>query len=362
MIELTVNGVAFTEFLSASVTMRLDALARDFAFTASADGDFPPIREGDPVEVYVDRVKVLTGVVGEVNGEEGEGSHFVQYSGRDLTGDLIDSQISIIDDLRADSLTLVEIVRAVVKHIGVPVTVFDMLLPRPFSSAEDVITPQAGEGAIGFLRRFASKRAALLVADGDSRIVITQSSPTDSGEAVTRPGNILTQSWSVSGSEQFNKYIRHGQLDLRALNKAGKTSTKTVTDQSSEVTDDDVRVGRQSVVVEGDSYSAAQLTDRAKWAKQLAKAKATRFRCTVQGHAKPKNGGLWELNELVQVNSSAADITRKMLVNSLTFSQGEGAPTITSLEFVEQNVYTTNEKLLSQRPAGRQNDAFKSVG
>ena len=72
--------------------------------------------------------------------------------------------------------------------------------------------------------------------------------------------------------------------------------------------------------------------------------------------------GLWETNTLVQVNSDTANISRKMLINSIAFSQGEGRPTISTIEFVERNVYTINDKILSQRPTGSLNDAFKALG
>jgi len=168
----------------------------------------------------------------------------------------------------------------------------------------------------------------------------------------------------------FNKCIRRGQLDPSAFNFGGASDSKTIEDQGGEAVDSGVRTGRQSVKVESDitskgafgakrtlSYSSEQLKDRAKCASQLAQAKASRVMCTVQGHQMPL-GGVWGVNTLAQVNSDTADINRKMLVNTLTFSQGEGRPTVTAIEFVERNVYTINEKILSQRPAGTALGAF----
>jgi len=78
----------------------------------------------------------------------------------------------------------------------------------------------------------------------------------------------------------------------------------------------------------------------------------------VKDHEKP-NGGLWEENTLVLINSDVADISRKMLINTITFSQQEGGSGQTaSLEFVERDVYTINEQILAQRKTGSQNDIF----
>jgi prophage tail gpP-like protein len=73
-------------------------------------------------------------------------------------------------------------------------------------------------------------------------------------------------------------------------------------------------------------------------------------------------GGVWAVNTLAQINSDAAEITRKMILETMEFSQGEEQPTITALGFVEKNVYTINEKIRAQRPTGSLNDAFKFMG
>lgn len=367
MIELTVNGTPFTDFVSASVTLALDTLANDFTFTASAVELFPPFGVGDKVEVTVNRVKRLTGFIDEVNGSDREGSHTVTYTGRDKTGDFIDSQINQINDIRADdSLTLKKIIEIVIADLGQDLTVTDNLEPAPFNKAEDILSPEVGQEALDFVTQYARKRQALLTSDADGNFVITQSSPTESGAALQRlqgsdSNNIISQSWTVNGSQRFVTYIHRGQLDPRALNFAGDTDIATIEDQGAEVADTEIRSGRQRVIVESESYSSAQLQDRAKWSKQVAKARATTFRCVAKGHSKP-DGGEWEENTLVQINSDVADINRKMLINALTFSQSEGQQTVTSFEFVERNAFTIDEKLLAQRPVGDQNSAFKSLG
>ena len=329
MIELTVNGTPYTDFVSASATVALDTLANDFTFMASAVDVFPPFVVGDKVVILIDGVKRLTGFIDEANGSDQEGSHTVTYTGRDKTGDFIDSQIDRINDIRADeSLTLKKIIEIVIAHLGLDLKVIDELEPAPFNKAEDILSPEVGQGALEFVAQYARKRQALLTSNADGNIVITQSAPTESGAALQRlqgsdSNNIISQSWKVNGSERFAKYIHRGQLDPRALSFGGDTDIATVEDQGAEVADTDIRGGRQRVVVESESYSSAQLQDRAKWSKQVAKAHATTFSCVTNGHSKPE-GGDWDQNTLVQINSDVADISRKMLINMLTFSEGEG--------------------------------------
>lgn len=367
MIELIVNGNPYTDFTTASVTLSLEAMANDFTFTASAVNDFPPLKQGDKVEVIVDELTVLTGYIDEVTGQDSEGNHLVTYTGRDKTGDFIDSSINIIDDLRAnETLTLKSLIESVISHLGQDLEVIDTLNPEPFNKAEDFVSPKVGQNAFEFVIKYAKKRQALLSSDGNGNILITQSIPVDSGATVqslrgSDSNNILVQNWKIDASKTFNKYIHRGQLDPRALNFAGESSVEGVENQGGESVNANVRPGRQNVQVETESYSSEQLVNRAKWANQLASAKATRFTCAVRNHQKPE-GGLWDVNTLVQVNSDVANISRKMLINTVTFQQGEGQPTITTLELVEKNVYTIDEKLAAQRPVGDFADAFSSLG
>lgn len=366
MIEIQVNGAPYADFVKASVTVSLETTANDFSFAASAAGGFPPLRQGDAVVVTVDREQVLTGFIGEVTGKDQEGDHLIVYTGRDKTGDFLDSQINVINDIRAsENLTLKRVIEIVIAHLGSGLAVDDQLNPAPFNEAEDIIAPKVGQSAFDFIAGYARKRQALLSSNAAGDILITQSSPADSGAVVQQvrganDNNIIAQDWTINASRLFNKYIHRGQLDPLALNFSGDSTTETVEDQGAEAGNADVRVGRQSVKVESESYSSAQLKDRAKWSGQLAKAQATRFNCTVKGHQMPQ-GGVWLTNTLVQVNSENADISRKMLTNTITFSQGERQPTVTRLSFVERNVYAINEKVLAQRPAGGLNNAFKSL-
>lgn len=364
MITIISRGVPFTNFVDASVTLSISAMSDYFTFTASAVKGFPVLVEGDPVQVQVDGEQVLDGYVDTVNGSEGEGAHTVTYSGRDRTGDFVDSTLDIMPELTpSDALTLKAIIQATLDHLGLRLSVIDTVLTAPFNKAEDKIVPKVGDSAFEFVQKFARKRQVLLTSNPNGDIVIAQASPVDRGDRVYRAGgasNILSQRWTVNGTAKFNKYIARGQLAPSALDFSGSYGNEEVASQTGEAVDSDVRAGRQSVVRTTESYSDAQLADRAKWSRQLAKARATSFMCTVKGHS--TQGVPWAPNTLVGVNSEVADISRKMLLDSVTFAEAEGAQSVSNLAFVERDVYTINDKILSQRPVGDLNDAFKSLG
>ncbi|MCK5666685.1 MAG: hypothetical protein KAI17_24515, partial [Thiotrichaceae bacterium] len=311
-------------------------------------------------EVWVDGIKQLTGAIGEVNGVDEEGGHTVTYSGRDKTGDFIDSQIIGFDDI-GGNISLKKALELILDNIGLNVGVVDLLEPELFNAAEDVIDDKDGTGSLNMAFAYGRKRQALISSNADGDICIETTKAKDSGAILQRvkngENNIISQSWSLIDSRLFNKYIHKGQVAPRALNLAGINDVNVVENQRGTVVDNDVRAGRQKVIVEGKSYSSEQLLKRAKWSKQLAKAQATNFNCAVKDHTK-YNGGLWRPNTLVVINSDAADIHRKMLIDTVVFSGGEGQPTITRLKMVEKDVYTIVEPKF--KPIGALNDGFKS--
>ena len=363
MIYLEVNGTPYTEFMSASITLAVDTMANDFTFVASSVNDFPPFKAGDRVKCLVDNEQVLDGYIDGVDGQETEGTHTVTYTGRDRTQDFIDSDIDVINDIRTTGeLTLKGLIEIVIKHLGQDLQVVDELNPPPFNAAEDILSPKVGQNALEFVSLYAMKRQALLSSDKDGNILITQSSPVETGITLKSDGlgnddNIISQSWTKQDKEIFRNYINKGQLDPLALNLTPSPDIAGVQVQSAGVSDTSARAGRQRVTVEPKGYSNAQLKDRSKWSRQLSKARATKYACAVAGHSKP-DGTHWKENELILIISVAADITSYMLTNSVTFSQAEGSPTTTTFEFVERNVYTIDEQIQSQKKVGSALNAF----
>jgi len=364
VITLEVGGETYTGWVGATVTRSHTSLANEFSFVASAVGGVPPFKRGDRVDAYVDRERILSGFVERVSGSDDDNRHTVTYSGRDRTADLIDSQLDTLGDIRAGgNLTLKSIIERVITHLGLTLYVYDNFNPPPFNEAEDIVTPEVGMGALELVLKYAAKRQAVLSSTPAGNVRITSSTASDSGAAVQRiagspSNNILSQTWDLDDSQRFSRYVRRGQPDVRALNLTGGSSPEGTTSQAGGVTDGGVRAGRQSVGVPGQGYSSAELKQLALWARQLAEAKATRFNCVVRGHSNSA-GAVWDTNTLVQVNSDVADITRKMLLDNVVFSEGEGGETATALSFVERNVYDIEAAIGNSKKAGKQSDGFK---
>ncbi len=358
-INLQVNGVEYTNFTDASVSVALDTLSNDFTFTATLPaGQNLPFKGGESCTIVVDDELVMTGFIENVTGTYTAGSHVIIVSGRDKTADVLDSSINIMDDIRAP-VTLKQIIEKVIEHIGADIAVVDAASPEPFNKAEDIVAPQPGDNAFQFIEGYAQKRQVLLTSNAEGNIVITNSEATPSGGVLQNAlggnsNNIVASSWAYLANGLYNKYIQKGQLDPVALSFGGSTSSDGVVSQQGEAVDDSIRAGRQLVTTPDKGFSQAQLQSRAEWSKKIRQGRSVSYSCDTQGFQNSA-GALWTVNTLVSIFDDFADIDRDLLLNSIQFSYS-GRGSISLLTFVEADAYEL--QLNEPKPVGSNQDSF----
>jgi prophage tail gpP-like protein len=343
--KLEVNGVAYENFTGAAAELRLDALSNTFSFeAASVEGAPLPFKGGEACRVLVDDEPVLTGSIELVTVDYDSTTHSIAMSGRDKTGDLLDSNISNLSDLRAP-ISLKAAVEKVIAHLGADLTVVDEATPALFNDAEDLGAPEPGENAFTFVEALARKRQVLLTSNSAGNVVITQSTPVDSGAVLQNiigatDNNILTGSVSYDRTGRFNIYRFAAALNPVTLLSAGVTDLAELVDQSDGVTDAAIRQGRQLVLLSESPSSKTQNSKRATWEANIRRARGRVYSVTVLGY---RHGGftgpLWNINELVTVQDDFAGIDAQMLVNTVAFNFDESGRT-TTLSLVEKDAYT----------------------
>ena len=346
-INLEVAGVRYQDFVSASASIRLDALSNTFSFVASSeDARALPFRGGEACRVIVENEPVVTGFIEIVNVDGDASSHDIALQGRDKTGDLLDSSIGVLGDL-SQGPTLKAIAEKVIAHIGADIDVVDLANPEPFTSSEDLAAPDQGVGAFEFLERLARKRQVLLTSNGDGDLVLTQSSGLKiDAFLLNRIGdeenNILKYSVSYDTTGRYNLYRSLSQRNLLAINNAGASTTSSVVSQGgvgSQVIDAEIRAGRQRILVAESMSSTAEGLKRMTWQASIDKARGTVYSATVDGY-KNQTGNLWAVNQIVTVFDDDCGIDAPMLVSSVVFSFDEDEGRSTALGLVKSNAYS----------------------
>ncbi len=343
-ILLEVNGKQYSNFESLDIMLQLDAIAGQFNFIAVSTEDAPlPFKLDDSCSIFINSEKVLTGFIENISVDYDSQSHFISISGRSKTSDIIDSMINALEITAPISLKA--IIEKVISHIGADISVVDAVgNVELFNSAEDLISPEVGENAFGFIEKLARKRQVLLTGNGDGNIVIvnpgTDTAPVGLQNVIGgNQNNIETGSVSYDSTNRFGKYITKSQLNMTALNLSGNTDNKKIVDQkSSPVIDEGIRQSRQLVLQAESASSDEQNQKRAEWEANIRKTRSQVYSTTHPDFG--FNDKLWAPNQLTPINDDFAGINAQMLLNTVRFSQNTESGSHVVLAFVDKNSYT----------------------
>lgn len=354
-ITLEVDGGVYSGFVEASVTQSLSDVSNSFSFSASAADGVPlPFKGQEACRVYVDDVLKLTGTIELINISGGGDTHSITVSGRDKCGDLLDSMLGPMEDIQG-VLSLKTICELVIAHLGLDIEVIDNAKPALFESAVDLGSPDPGEYAIDFLEPLARKRQVLLTSDADGDLVITRANEPGESPRIFGPyihhrvgdpeqkNNVLDYSFSRDFTGRYNIYRTIGSMSVVAASAEEEQlsvlglSAPYMASQLSAVRDTAIRKGRQHVLVDESSIPKGDTAERARWERDIRKARGDVYGVTVHGFDSPA-GSQWEVNTFVSVLSEYVGVNDKMMVDSVTFDQSPDSRT--TLALIDKDAYT----------------------
>lgn len=344
--QIEISGVRYQNFIGASCDLRLDSLSSRFEFIAS-DKQYQklPFSIGDSCVVIVDDEPVLTGFIEVISVDYSAEKHTIRVQGRDKTCDLLDSSLSNIDDLNGQELSLKAIIEKVIDNIGADISVIDQVNPDKFSASEDIAAPEPGSNAFQFIQKYAKKRQVLLTSNADGNVVIASNSGITAAGRIQHianadDNNVISSRFSYDITGRFNAYQISSSLNPVALNLAGDTSLESVVNQRNGISDNDIRAGRQKVIVSEIPFSNGACLDRAKWEANIRKARGLVYSAEVDGSRVGGNtGDLWQINRVYAVVDDFLGKQENMLCNSVTHSFSNQG-TRTALSFVGKDAYT----------------------
>ncbi len=340
--KIEVDGIQYFGWTEASANIRLDTLSNEFNFKATSQEGKPlPFKGGESCSIYVSDEKILTGSIEIVNIDGDSNSHTITVAGRDKTGDLLDSKIGSISDIRPVS-SLKTIIEGLIKHLGNDIEVTENYTPELFRKSEDLAAPEPGQPAWDFIENLARKRQVLLSSDGDGNVLIARAQSEEIEVTLQNKinddaNNVLSYSVSYDRTGRYNVYRISSQLNPVAIVYAGRVANSAIVSQNAQQLDPDIRPGRQFVIVAENAGSNP--LDRAKWEANVRKARGKVYGATMDGF-RNETGELWQVNKLVQVVDEFVDINSRMLINSVNFSADISGGRNTTLSLVEKNAYS----------------------
>lgn len=379
MIKIVINGTPFENFTSATVERSIEQFSGSFTFTATQVENENNVnwdlQAGSSCVITVNDFAVITGFIDSITPSTDPRSHDVTITGRDITGDVVDSTLLASDVEMKPPVTLPEVIKKVLGSLGLDLPVTDTANTPPFTST-DFVACEEGANAWQFIDDNARKKQVLVNTNGKGGVVCMRSdSAINKGLKLTMididlDSNILKSSSSVDFSQRFGQYVVTSQSNLATQQNqfAGLSQPQTntapellrvsptaqnqttakqqtsgaVTVRSGVVVDKQIRQSKRMVIVAEQTSSTSDALARAKWQANMNKARSITYSATIDGFVHTDGefkGQPYSFNELVVINDENQGINATMLTKSVRFTVDSSGGEITDFEFVDKDSY-----------------------
>jgi prophage tail gpP-like protein len=346
------DGEDYINFINASVTKSMENVCGAFTFNTTVDENNRfPMKMGDPVEVFADDQKVLTGFIEKISASYDSSSHNITMSGRGKLCDFVDSTISTESLEFQENVSIVEIAKLLLSDIGIDVEVINEAGNIDNFNSFDIESIEIGESGFEFLEKLARKRQILITSDEDGNLVFIRASSTLLNAILKNKigeegNNIYSSSIDIDHTNIFNSYIAMSQLN--PSNQASNTGHNELASQISiAAVNNQVRSTRKLTFNSEENSDSFTANDRAIWEANIRRSRSISYEAIVQGQS--QNSVLWEPNFLVDIDDDFAGISGIKVQLVLLFSR------IKMLTHCKLNKMQENQQLMMLLEVGFDN-------
>lgn len=334
-VALAVNGQRYSGWKSVRITRSIESISGSFELGLSerwTNQSKPwPIRQGDECMVLIDGAAVITGFIDKREIEFDSAAHSIAVSGRDRTGDLVDSS-ALLDKWEFKNVSVLDLAKKLCDPHRVSVALQSgLVLPAATLPKKYSIDP--GDTVANALENLCRVAGVLPVSDGAGGLELVRASAERCTTELVEGKNVLRARGTFDGSGRFNEYLalgsHKGRDDLYAADSAAiKGSAR----------DENSRASRTLVIRPEGNVTAAQAKDRAEWEATTRAARGDTFDVTVQGW-KQGDGQLWPVNRVVRLRSPTIDFAGDLLIAQVTYSLDVNGGTTTQLALRSRDAF-----------------------
>ena len=340
MIELSVNGVRYGQWASATLNMSVEAVSRmaEFEIRDQWRGRELPFGPDDECTVSVDGEKMLVGFIDAPEVRYSASFHAITIRCRDKTGQLV---YGAAEGGPWRSRTIVQIASDICAPYGVSVR-SDVDVGKPLSK----FAVNHGDSAIDTMRRLTDRRGILLTSSRDGELVMTRA-----GAGVPRDAFVIdAPSGVISCNQSRNWTERHSEYRVIGKNSSSEDVFGRPTRHIKRtVRDDGIDRHRPLTIVM--TGTALECLRRAEWERAIRFGRSESITYRIAGHRAPQ--GVWELNREVLVRDKELRINGRYVVASVTFRENS--------ETKDVEVGVRLPEAFSIRPPGREKNKARGL-
>lgn len=320
-----------------------------------------PLVPGQSVSVKIGVENVLKGFIDRINSEVESDTRTLSISGRDTTGDLVDSSAPT-EPAEYKNVSILVLAQRLAAPFGIPVAA-DVSVGEAFQS----FSIKQGETIFEALHRAAEQRGLLLLTTELGGLLITNRSSALSQIRALAPlvqgGNILGAKATYDYGDRFQTYIVKGQTaGSDVFNKLN------VTQPIGTAVDQGISRPRTKTLIPDGSVDFASAQRRANWEAITRAARSVDITIRVQGWRQVEGGPVWRINQLVSLDAQfIGQSAQEFIISGVQFSKSLSEGTITTLKLTRADAYVPEKPLLTaaedpSQNLGWQAKVFKILG
>lgn len=330
---ITVSNTNFARFKSFVIKRSVDDVCGTFRVVISRPAE-NPFKRNMVIDIELDGRQFMRGRIYdiELNGEADADDIII--SGRDITGDLIDSTVPDDAKVHQAGANLMTITKKIIDSLGLDIGVLNNTGGPIESFAEDeIVSCETGQTAIDFLEQYSRKRQLFINTTTLGDLEFFKAGGENLGNRLINEfdnnnNNVIVWNVNYNTSELFREYICKSQ-------KASDTGsydefTGTAIDiQSVE--------GRKLEFIAEEVSTQAECDERAKQESNVRRARSFEYTATVQGFRDKEK---WDVNQLVAVVDDFTDVYGQFFVKAVEFMLDITNGSTTRLTLTHKDAYT----------------------
>jgi len=300
MIEISINGERIF-FASATCQKSISTAAGSFAIKIGGE----PLKYsfGDAVQIFSNGKMIINGKIEHIKAVKNKNVDEIIYSGRDNTGDFIDSYFDKVVEFNR-SLNLEKIIETIASPFGLSVT--SEVSIQNFTVGE-LPTAYAGQRLIDFCNQLCQIRSVLLTATSDGNLLITDEGKESNSTPIifgAEYANAFERLYESDKTKEFDRYIVYSQNNsiLDDLNNLVNVKAQTGSGK------------RIKTLIENNSLNVGECLSRANFESELDIRRSTRYTAKIAGDV------TYYPNQKVSVKDSTLDIDETMIIVAMKWN------------------------------------------
>lgn len=338
IVKLDINYSYFKGF---RVSRSIDDVCGEFyiIITNSTVTKVPVIRAGDVIDIQIEGNQIMRGKVYEVSIQGDATSSDIVLSGRDITGDIIDSTVPDDSKVFVEEVDIFDIAGKVINSLGLSSSI-GISNPsgkpiKPFEASE-IIVCKVGEKAVKFLHDYCRKRQIFLNTDEWGNLVFFKPLGIKSGNRLLNQkhnnnNNIISYSVKHSICDRYFLYTCKTQSSSGWKNR-GISNVGT----EGSALDPAISSSRQYEFLLEEGGDDTEAGDRAIEECNVRRARAFEYTVVVTGF---RDVNFWRVGQLVDVQDDKAGVHGEFFIKSVEYSLSNDTGRTTKLDIVTGDAY-----------------------